>query len=153
LQGPLSAQHWQSIKSGILGSGAYGQRWRVKRSTSGAITNRFVIDPTPTAVETLVFEYVSTSWLTDALGTTGKAAITVDTDLPLMPEHLLIMGLRWRLLAAKGLEYGDQLSEYQTAVEMAMARDGGAPKLSMSGGRRGPALLGYHNIPETGYGV
>jgi hypothetical protein len=152
LQGPLSAQSWQRIKSSGLGSGAYGQRWRVKRSTSGAIVNRFVIDPTPTAVETLVFEYVSTSWLTDTLGTTGKAAVTVDTDLPLLPEHLLIMGLRWRVLAAKGLEYGDQLAEFQSSVRREMARDGGSPKLSLTG-RRGSFLLGNHNIPDTGYGA
>lgn len=151
LQGPLSAQSWQRIKS--FGSGTSGQGWRVKRSTSGAITNRFVIDPTPTAIETLVFEYVSTSWLTDTLGTTGKAAVTVDTDLPLLPEHLLIMGLRWRVLAAKGLEYGDQLAEFQASVRREMGRDGGAKKLSLGGRRSGVSLLGNSNIPDTGYGA
>jgi hypothetical protein len=151
LIGPLSAQHWQVIKSGAIGSGAYGQRWRVKRSTSGAIANKFVLDPTPSSTETVVFEYVSNSWCADLLGTTGQSAFAADTDIPLLPEHLLIMGLCWRLLKAKGLEYGDALAEYQTSLQREMARDGGAPKLSLS--RVGSHLIGYPNIPETGYGV
>lgn len=152
LTGPLSGQEWQTIKSGSIGSGAYGQRWRVKRSTSGAIANRFVLDPTPSTVETVVFEYVSTSWCSDSLGTTGQAAFAADTDLPLLPEHLLVMGLTWRLLKAKGLEYGDALAEYQSSLQREMARDGGMPKLSLNR-RAGSALLGARNVPETGYGV
>jgi hypothetical protein len=153
LIGPLSAQHWQEIKSGTLGSGAYGQRWRVKRSTSGVIANKFVLDPTPSAVETLVFEYVSNAWCVDSAGTTGQAAMALDTDLPLIPEHLLIQGLIWRLLKGKGLEYGDALAEYNASVSLEMARDGGAPKLSLTGGRRGLSLLTSRNIPDTGFGV
>lgn len=153
LRGPTSAQEWQTIKSGTLGSGIAFSRWRVKRSTSGTIANKFVLDPTPTATETLVFEYVSNSWLTDALGTTGKAAVTADTDLPLLPEHLLIMGLRWRALAAKGLEYGDQLAEFQASVRREIARDGGAQKLSLSGRRPGVSLITNYNIPDAGYGA
>lgn len=153
LQGPLSPQHWQEIKSSGLGSGAYGQRWRIKRSTSGSIANRFFLDPTPTATETLVFEYVSTSWCTDSLGTTGQSAMAADTDLPLLPEHLLTMGLIWRLLKAKGLEYGDALAEYNASLRREMARDGGMPRLSLVGNRRGVSLLSARNVPDTGYGV
>jgi hypothetical protein len=153
LIGPLSAQHWQVIKSGLLGSGAYGQRWRVKRSTSGVIANKFVLDPTPTAVETVVFEYVSNSWSADTAGTSGQAAFAADTDIPLLPEHLLIMGLIWRLLKAKGLEYGDALSEYQSSLQREMARDGGAPKLSLGGRGAGVSLLSSRNVPDTGFGV
>jgi hypothetical protein len=153
LIGPLSAQHWQVIKSGTLGSGAYGQRWRVKRSTSGVIANRFVLDPTPTEVETLIFEYVSDSWCADSAGTTGQAALALDTDVPLLPEHLLIQGLIWRLLKAKGLEYGDSLAEYQTSVQRAIGRDGGAPKLSLGGRQYGVSLISSRNIPDTGFGL
>jgi hypothetical protein len=153
LVGPMSAQHWQEIKSGTLGSGAYGQRWRVKRSTSGAITNKFVLDPTPTEIETLVFEYVSTSWCADATGATGQNAFALDTDIPILHEHLLIQGLIWRLLKAKGLEYGDALAEYQATVRVEQARDGGSPKLSMVGGRRGLTLISSRNIPDTGFGA
>lgn len=152
LRGPTSAQEWQVVKSGTLGSGIAYSRWRVKRSTSGAIANKFVLDPTPTAIETLVFEYVSNSWCADSVGTTGQAAMAADTDIPLLPEHLLIQGLIWRLLKGKGLEYGDALAEYQMAVRREMARDGGAPKLQLSG-RRGFSLLGNSNIPDTGFGA
>lgn len=151
MMGPTSPQDWQEIKSGLVGTGAYYRRWRVKRAAA-TLGPKFVLDPTPTATgETVAFEYVSTYWATDSLGTTGKAAITVDTDLPLVPEHLLIMGLRWRLLSAKGLEYGDQLAEYQTAVTAATGRDKGAPRLSLVGRRRLP--IGALNVPETGFGV
>lgn len=153
MRGPVSGQEWQVIKSGSFGSGVCFRRWRVKRSTSGAIANKFVLDPTPTAVETVVFEYVSTSWCADTTGVTGQAAFAADTDIPLLPEHLLIMGLIWRLLKAKGLEYGDALAEYQSSLQREMARDGGAPKLSLGGRRIGVALISSHNIPDTGFGV
>jgi hypothetical protein len=152
MRGPISPQEWQSIKSGLFGTGVNHRRWRLKRGAS-VYANRFVLDPTPDEVVTVVFEYVSTFWCTDSVGTTGQAAMTADTDLPLLPEHLLIMGLIWRVLKAKGLEYGDALAEYQAAVEREMGRDGGAPKLSLSGRGFGFAPIGYHNIPETGYGV
>jgi hypothetical protein len=153
LMGPTSPQAWQEVKSGLVGTGAYYRRWRVKRAAA-TLGQKFVLDPTPTSSgDTIAFEYISNFWATDTLGTTGKSAMTVDTDLPLIPEHLLIMGLRWRILSAKGLEYGDQLSEYQTAVMTATGRDKGAPKLSLSGGRRGITLLSSRNVPDTGFGV
>ncbi len=153
MNGPVSGQEWQVIKSGLLGSGVYFRRWRVKRSTSGVIANKFVLDPTPTDVQTVVFEYVSNSWCADTAGTTGQSAFALDTDIPLVPEHLLIMGLIWRLLKAKGLEYGDALAEYQSSVQREIARDGGAPKLSLASRGAGVSLLSSRNVPDTGFGV
>jgi hypothetical protein len=152
MRGPVPPQEWQSIKSGLFGTGVNYRRWRLKRGAS-VLANRFTLDPTPTAIAPVVFEYISTYWCTDILGTTGRAAMSDDTDLPLLPEHLMVMGLSWRLLKAKGLEYGDSLAEYRAALEREMGRDGGAPKLSLSGRRFGPSLIGRDNIPETGYGV
>jgi hypothetical protein len=67
--GPTSPQDWQEVKSGLVGTGAYYRRWRVKRAAA-TLGRKFVIDPTPTTTgDAIAFEYVSGFWATDTLGT------------------------------------------------------------------------------------
>ncbi|MGE4259213.1 MAG: hypothetical protein AB7F19_07715 [Candidatus Babeliales bacterium] len=150
IRGPLTAQEWQNYKSGIIGSGIVKQRYRIKRA-SAAIANRFVLDPTPTAVEECVFEYVSKNWIADAGLTTTYQTYQDDTDVSLIDEALLELSLAWRFKREKGLDYAIDLKDYETQVEQAKSRDGTAPTIYM-GRKYSYRLIGPYNIPDSGYG-
>ena len=57
--GPINAQHWQLLKSGIVSTYPL-QRYRIRGNTSTTL----LIDPTPTTSEALVYEYISKGWCT-----------------------------------------------------------------------------------------
>jgi hypothetical protein len=114
--GPLNDKDWQAIK----GMNSTGARYRF-RIRSG----RLLITPTPTAGLSWYFEYVSNKWIVGADGVTYKQYFTSDTDTLLLPEELLLAGLRWRWMAAKGLDYAELYNTYEMQVKDAIGRDGG----------------------------
>lgn len=149
MRGPLSAQEWQAVRSGLAASPALRFRWRIKRAGSG-VTNKFVLDPVPTASgDTLVFEYVSSHPILDADGSTTKTTWAADDDTSLLDEDLIELGLKYRFQESRGLEFRVSLADYERQLDMAMARDGGARVLALAhrGFRLPPA-----NVPETGFG-
>jgi len=120
--GPLSADEWQTRKA-LLSSGPR-YVWRIR----GGL---LIINPAPLAGAILAFEYLSKNWILGADGTTYKQYFTLDTDTILLPEELVIMGLRWRWKKEKGLEYAEDFNTYQEQVKDALGRDGGKRTLSM----------------------
>lgn len=141
--GPLSAQEWQVLKSGIAPTGPR-IRWRI-------MGNKFLIDPYPTQVDTLAYEYISNGFCQSA-GGVAQSSWQADTDIGLLSEDLMTMGLKWRFLCAKGLSYAEEKNTYDRAVEVAAARDGGARPLFLNRTSISP-LLNNANIPDTGFGV
>lgn len=151
--GPISPLVWQTIKSGLVGTGAYSPRYRIVRSTVAATFERkFIIDPVPTAVEAMAFEYLSTFWATNSAGSTGKSTISLDTDNCLLDDDLMVMGMIWRWRRALGYEYASSLAEYNERLDQKMADDAPAQGVSLSGSPDTAPFLGYPNIPETGFG-
>ena len=152
MRGGLSPQEWQAVKSGLAISPALRRRWRIKRSATAAThAKRFFVDPTPTVTgEDLVFEYISENWLTDSAGDTGANVWEADTDVAILEEGLITMGVIWRFLRARGLAFETQLIEYERETEQAIARDGGAPALHTA---RRRFTLPAGNVPETGFGT
>lgn len=152
MRGPLSPGQWQAVKSSILGSSvSLTKRWRVKydASTGG---NRFFIDPVPSSVANLVFEYVSSKPIVSS--STAVAAWAGDSDTTLFDEWLVRLGVKWRVLERLGLAYAEARDEYDRERDKAVANDGGMPALSIA--RRPlnePHLLDSHNVPETGIGL
>jgi hypothetical protein len=51
-------------------------------------------------------------WVVSADGLTFKPEPTVDTDLILFDGRLIIAGLKYRFLAAKGLEFSEQMRDF-----------------------------------------
>ena len=49
----------------------------------------------------------------------------------LLPETLLLMGLRWRWKKEKGVDYAEDFRTYESQVKDALGRDGGKPILNM----------------------
>lgn len=125
--GPLSDQQWQMLK----GMATTGPRYHY-RIRGG----KLLINPTPTASLSWAFEYLSKNWILGADGTTYKQYFTLDTDTVLLPEDLVIQGLRWRWKKEKGMDYAEDFAMYEAQVNSALAKDGGKPVLSMSGDRK-----------------
>lgn len=150
IMGPLSPQEWQQIKSGSLGSGVVGRRYRIYKSDS-TNARTFRIDPTPSADgDTLAFEYISTNWCASS-GGTGQSAWAADTDVPILDARLLTLGLIVRLKRSIGLDYASEADEYQHTLTRAKAQDRPAPTLSLVP-RAMVQLIGLGNVPETGFG-
>lgn len=128
IYGGVSPQDWQALK----GTNVTGPRYQF-RIRGG----KLLVNPAATADETWAFEYVSSNWILGADGTTYKQYFTLDTDTLLLPEELLLMGLRWRWKKEKGLEYSEDFRTYETQVRDALARDGAKRALSMGGDDEG----------------
>jgi len=140
--GPMSPQQWQQEKAGpTFTTMYYGFRLR---------GNDFLMTPTPTAGDTIAYEYVSNLYVYASGDTVPtKSAFSADTDTCIFDETMMARGLRWSFLRAKGFDYSQ---EYQTWVEMVQrlaARDGGMPKLSAS--RNYPWTRRSPFIPDGNY--
>ncbi len=127
IYGPLSDAEWQQLKALTVTGPRYQYRIR------GA---HLLVNPTPTAGYTWAFEYISTNWLLGSDGTTYKQYATQDDDTILLPEDLVLMGLRWRWKKEKGLDYAEDFESYEMQVKTELGRDGGKRTLRMDGGEQ-----------------
>lgn len=150
LQGPLSPEDWQLIKSGSLGVSATLTRFRLKPS---ATVSRVFLDPTPTDGRTLVYEYVSKNWC-KSVGGAEQSAWLADLDEPIIDAELVELGTLARALRRLGLSYDEEMAEFEEQLALAMARDGGGAKvLSIIPREFGQTYLAPGNTPETGFGT
>lgn len=125
---PIPQMHstlWQRYKATVNASPRY--RYRIRGG-------KLLMTPTPTAGNSVYFEYVSKNWILSADGLTYRSAFVLDTDTLLLPEELLRMGLRWRWKKEHGLEYAEDFRDYEMQVADALGRDGGKPVIYMDGG-------------------
>lgn len=150
LLGPLDAQEWQVIKSGIS---PVGPRMRFR-----IMGNQFYINPVGSAstifTDTIVFEYVSNAWVavTGAPTTGVQTAYALDTDVSILPEDLIILSLKWRYLRAKGLDYDEEYSQFQEKLDRTIGRSASNRSLPLNARASGIRLLNSQNVPDTGFG-
>ena len=134
--GPISSEQWQREKSTVSPASIHNY-FRVRGG-------QLMLTPDPAAGHTVAYEYVSKYWVTG-----DKKAFDTDTDVSLLPETLLVLGVRWRYKKDKGLVYDQDYITYQHEVKKAISRNGGAPNLSLGS----PSIsLGLPNVPEIGFG-
>lgn len=139
IKGPVTAMEWQTRKSASIASvSGVNKAFRI----AGGL---FYIDPTPSAVETIAYDYFSTYWIT------GKDGYSDDADVALIDEDLIVLGLKWRWLQAKGDSFENEKAEYTEALNSALAVDGAKDAIRFSDATR-PRVLGG-NLPETNFGV
>lgn len=151
LLGPIDAQEWQVLKSGISPTGPR-RRFRI-------FNNTFNIDPVPgfsssdnNSIE--VFEYYSNSWCQSTGGTAGtlQTAWAADTDNYCLDDQALILGIKYRYLRSKRLSYDEEKRDYDLLSERLMARDGGSRSIPLNASSSGIRLLNQSNVPDTGFG-
>jgi hypothetical protein len=146
LGGPLAAQGWQYLRA-LVTSGVVGKWFRF-------IGGDLYLQPTPTAVETLAFEYISTDWVTpDGEGTPTAQTPTVGTDSLWLDRRLLVCAVKLAFKRAKGFDSMAAQEDYEKALARAQGADGAAPVLSLYGARRLSRVLDGANLPETGFGT
>lgn len=127
--GAVDSVDWQALKAVVNTGPRYQFRIR---------GGELLVSPVPVAGHDWRFEYISQNWILGADGTTYKQYATLDTDTVLLPETLLIMGLRWRWLKEKGLSYAESFNSYEAQVKDALGRDGGKPVITMDSSERRP---------------
>jgi hypothetical protein len=137
--GPISDREWQRIRSGTNIAGPW-MRYRI-------MDGQIHFDPVPTSADTIVIEYVSANWAQNGAGA-AKALFDADTDVPLLPDDLFVLGLKWRLLAARGMNYVEERDTYDKAVARKRPRAEVAEVLQLN--RRAPrfSAFGEPNIPD-----
>jgi len=124
IYGPLSAADWQDMKA----RQNTGPRYQF-RIQGGEL----LVNPVPAAGHTWAFEYRTLSYVLGSDGLTLKTEFTADDDTILLPDKLAILGLRWRWLAEKGLEYAQVFADYEAMVKDTMGLDGGKDVLRSDG--------------------
>lgn len=140
MRGSLSPQEWQQRKSGIVSTGI-NYRFRVRG-------NLFYLDPIPSSVDSMVFDYISDQWTTDSGGANPSNEWNADTDLTIFPEYLLELDLLWRFKKEKGLEYAEDFRDFETQFEIEKAAD--TPNYTIDMGYK-PRIIPA-NVPEAGFG-
>jgi len=140
--GPEDAQQWEWLLSGYIATGPR-IRWRL-------YGNYFQIWPGNSSSEYLGFEYRSQGWArssTDAV----QNSLTADTDTCIYPDRVMVLSTKLKYFQAKGFDTTALYRDYMTELETAMAQDTSAANLSFAP-RPGNILIGYDNIPDSGYG-
>jgi len=140
MTGPITPRQWQWIQA----QPAYASAYLAFRERTG----QFLVAPTPPAGETIAYEYVSKNWAASS-GGAAQAAFLADGDVALLDEELIGLGLRWRFLRAKGLDYSEEMASYEREVEQAIARDGGSTMLTIAPRPADPDRV---NLPDGSFG-
>lgn len=116
VEGPLDAVEWQRYKAAT--TTLIFDAFRVRG-------NSLMISPTPDTSYVYAFEYLSSYWVADAsdTATPAKAEWEADTDVGVLPEELMTLGVVWRFKQSKGLTYDEEFRTYEAQVMLRMARD------------------------------
>lgn len=118
--GPISSDEWQQVQAST--STFINPVFRIRLGT-------IYIYPTPASGQTAAYEYVSKNWC-EASGGTDQAAWAADTDLGLLDEKLMTLGIVWRFKHAHGMDASGDRQMYEHRVLDAIRRDGPRPRLS-----------------------
>lgn len=140
--GPEDAQQWEWLLSGYISTGPR-IRWRL-------YGDYFQIWPGLSTAEYLGFEYRSKGWALSASGDV-KNSLTADSDTCIFPDRVMVLSTKLKYFQAKGFDTTAIYRDYLTELETSMAQDTSAANLSFAP-RPGNILIGYDNIPDSGYG-
>ena len=124
--GPLSPQEWQLQKARVT-TGPYSS-YRIQ-------AGKLFAYPAPPAGNTWVFEYQTINFC-ESSGGTDQSAWAADTDVGLLDENLMQMGLVWRFKKKNGLDYSEDFRIYEQKLANETARVGGKKVLDMAGGNQ-----------------
>jgi hypothetical protein len=121
--GPQTPQAWQQQKAFAING-----PWSCYRIRGGHIIEY----PDPLAGQNCYFEYVSRYFATDSSGANPAESFAADTDLVLLGDHLMALGLIWRFKATHGFDFQADFQKYETTFLDAAARDGGKDFLNLT---------------------
>lgn len=115
--GPSTPQEWRILKNSTVTGTTANDYFRIRAGQT-------LIFPTPTAVESYVYEYI-TDLIVDSSGGTGQTGWQADTDVPNVDEYLVRLDATWRLLNMQGKPYAEKQREFDLALAERISRNGG----------------------------
>jgi hypothetical protein len=154
--GPTNPYNWRAEEAGVAVSTA-PYRWRIKQ-------NQIFIQPTPSSVMTLYFEYLSRAMIDSTSAGAWDVAVwdtaiwndktvidrfLADSDQPRVPDDLVSQGMTWRLMRDMGQPYFDLRADYEQAVNLAIAQDKGGPPRSLSLAQSRMTDEVYHPLDDS----
>ena len=135
VDGPVSAQRWQAVQSGLV-----VQPWDSFRIRG----NSLIMSPVPTAGDVMAYEYVSKYWCMGAGETTpDQDTWSSDTDTSIWPDELHVLGVVWRYQKARGLEYGETFRDFEVMLAQLIGNDGGISDIQLTPGNDEAAFEPY----------
>ena len=140
--GPVDAQQWQWLKSGYISTGPR-VRWRI-------LGNEFQIWPPYNTLEYLGFEYRSKGWVRSATNEV-KNSFTNDDDTSVLDDTIIVLLTKLKYFQIKSFDTTALNADYQRYLSVAKANDKGSATLSFAP-QPSAVLIGWANIPDTGYG-
>jgi hypothetical protein len=140
--GPVDAQQWQWLKSGYISTGPR-VRWRI-------LGNKFQIWPPYNTQEYLGFEYRSKGFVRSATDEI-KNSFTADTDTTVFDDRLLVLYTKLKYFQIKNFDTTALYQDYMRYLSVVKANDKGSATLSFAP-QPSAILIGWANIPDTGYG-
>ena len=148
VSGPLSPQEWQYLEGREMGTDTIFIGYR--------FTQRKLFlypQPPPTGI-VVALEYTSRNWVVDAAGTTYSDGPTVNDDVILYPDILIIKMLKAKFMGARGFDTTKVDKEFQSLLEAYTGSLTGAKVLNVSRKASTPAPLldARFNTRDTGYG-
>lgn len=141
--GPEDAQQWQWLKSGYISTGPR-IRWRI-------LGGQFQIWPPYNTQEYLGFEYRSKGWARSVTGAV-KNSFTADTDTTIFDDTVLVLATKLKYFQVKSFDTTALMQDYMRYLSIAKANDKGSATLSFAP-YPSKVLIGYANIPDSGYGT
>lgn len=149
--GPLSDARFNELLYGVSETGR--REYRVfgqdLNSSPAAVQSKLVFVTAPSSNgEEYTINYVSknlflpTSW--NSSSTTPVETISANTDLCVFDDDIVLEGIKWRWLKAKGMDYSAEFALHQKLIGPAQARWKRTYRGSMTGQRRRSS----YTVPE-----
>jgi len=140
--GPVDAQQWQWLKSGYISTGPR-VRWRI-------LGNTFQIWPPYNSQEYLGFEYRSRGFVRSATNAVLNS-FQADTDTTVLDNTVMVLATKLKYFQIKSFDTTALQQDYMRYLSVAKANDKGSATLSFAP-MPSAVLIGWANIPDTGYG-
>ena len=140
--GPVDAQQWQWLKSGYISTGPR-VRWRI-------LGGEFQIWPPYNTQEYLGFEYRSKGFVRNTAGDVLNS-FQADTDTTVLDNAVIVLATKLKYFQIKSFDTTSLYQDYMRYLNVAKANDKGSATLSFAP-QPSAVLIGWANIPDTGYG-
>lgn len=142
--GPLNDKEW-ALANGLAVTSATWQNVMFRY-------DGLHIFPVPTVADTIAYDYIINTPVQATGGGAYKTEFTVDSDVYLLGDRVLRLGIVWRYKRDKGRDYAEDLKDYELALAATFrAQRGAARELSVAYEETEWPPDGI--IPDTGYGA
>ena len=98
--------------------------------------------PALAAAEIVTYNYFSNAWINPVLGA-NQTAWGLDTDTSIINEDTIMKGVVWRWKCSEGLDYAEDMRQFELSLDRNAAQEGTGRIVSMSLGPRSGGELPF----------